>query len=226
MKKSKIIKFGKIKSEFYDLKPMKSSIPQWYKDAPTYIENQNMWNKYGLKQCVPFLDTLTTGYLVPLPVDVYVETKADGDPFFSWADSTFETIIHRPEPHPFPPILPGFSDMKLLWALPLAIELPKGYSALFTHPLNRFDLPFYTLSGIVDSFKMYGGNVPFLFKQGFEGIIPAGTPILQIIPFKTENWKREETPSLVQESLIIRQRSRNVLSHFYKTNFWNRKTYE
>ena len=32
------------------------------------------------------------------------------------------------------------------------------------------------------------GNVPFFIKSGFEGVIPAGTPIAQLIPIKREKW--------------------------------------
>lgn len=31
-----------------------------------------------------------------------------------------------------------------------AIEAPPGHSVLFTHPLNRYDLPLITLAGLVD----------------------------------------------------------------------------
>ena len=31
------------------------------------------------------------------------------------------------------------------------IEAPQGYSLLFTHPVNRTDLPFTTITGLVDS---------------------------------------------------------------------------
>ena len=53
-------------------------------------------------------------------------------------------------------------------------------------PINRFDLPFLSISGFIDC--NYGfslaGNMPFFIKKGFEGVIPAGTPYMQIIPIK------------------------------------------
>jgi hypothetical protein len=69
------------------------------------------------------------------------------------------------------------------------IQPPKGYGALLTHPINRYDLPFSTTSGYVD-FDEYPlpGNVSFHVKDNFEGVIPAGTPLMSIIPIKREAW--------------------------------------
>lgn len=225
-KKLPVIKYEKTYPEFYDLKPIKSTIPQWYKDAPKWIEEQTVWNRSGLKQCVPFLDAFTTGYMIPLPVDVYVENTEDGFKYFSWANSDYTVVHHRANKDHFPPILPGFSEMRVVWIIPMSIEIPKGYSALFTHPLNRFDLPFVTLSGVVDEFKMYNGGIPFLIKEDFEGVIPAGTPIAQILPFKTESWTSASMEGLNREAEIIKKRSRNSLTSLYKTQFWKRKTYD
>lgn len=225
-KKTPVIKYEKSYPEFYDLQPIKTVIPQWYKEAPKWIEGQSIWNRSGLKQCIPFLDSFLTGYMIPLPVDVYVETTTDHLKYFSWANSEYTIVHHRENEQYFPPVLPGFSEMQVVWIIPMSIEIPIGYSALFTHPLNRFDLPFVTLSGVVDDFKMYNGGIPFLIRNDFEGVIPAGTPIAQILPFKTENWKSQVKNGLNQEAEIIKRRSRNTLSNFYKHNFWKKRTYE
>ena len=224
-KKINQLKFEKSCPEYYDLQPMRSSIPMWYKDAPNYNEGQGFWNRNGLKQCIPFLDSLTTGYMIPLPVDVLVENMENGEKYLSWSDKEVEIILFRGSEGAFPPILPGFSTLKVVWKMPMSLELPKGYSMLLTHPLNRFDLPFFTLSGIVDDFKMYSGNIPFIIRDDFEGVIKTGTPIVQILPFKRENWERKNTTGLNEESSIIRKRSSNVIGGFYKHTFWNKKTY-
>ena len=58
--------------------------------------------------------------------------------------------------------------------------------------MNRFDLPFYTMSGIVES-DIWGLPVftAFFLQKDFIGVIPKGTPIFQIIPFKRDDWERE-----------------------------------
>jgi hypothetical protein len=45
----------------------------------------------------------------------------------------------------------GFYPLEYTWDPNVSFSVPKGYSILITHPLNRNDLPFYTLSGIIDT---------------------------------------------------------------------------
>jgi hypothetical protein len=97
---------------------------------------------------------------------------------------------------------------------------------MISHPANRFDLPFTTLSGIVDSdTALHEGNLPFFIKEGFEGLIPKGTPIFQIIPFKRENWKSEIDRDISIEANKNAFSAGSVLFGWYKSKVWKRKTY-
>jgi len=223
-KKVKIIKFEKFLPEFLDLQSSKPNIPKWYKDLPEY-NGPDIWIDKSIKFCMPFLDSLTSGYMIPLQVDVHVK-QIDGNPLFTWGNGNLEIVHIRSEKDAFIPVPPGYSLLKPAWKLPLALELPKGYSMLVTHPLNRFDLPFITVSAIIDDFKQPNGSMPFMIKKGFEGLIEAGTPIAQIIPFKRENWKKENSPGLKEASLVNGFRSIGSLRGWYKHTFWKRKTYE
>jgi hypothetical protein len=65
------------------------------------------------------------------------------------------------------------------------IELEEGYSLFATHPVNRADLPFRLLTGLVDSDRF--SDVGILFPAvwvdpGFNGVLPAGTPVAQCFP--------------------------------------------
>jgi len=224
MKNVKILKFEKINPIFIDLQSSKSYIPKWYKDLSEY-NGPNIWTDKSIKFCVPFLDSLMNGYMIPLQVDVHVQ-QVNGLPKFTWGNGDLPIIDIRRDTDAFIPVPPGYSTVKPTWQIPLALELPKGYSMLLTHPLNRFDLPFITLSAIIDDFKLPSGSLPFMIKEGFEGLIEAGTPIAQIIPFKRENWKKENSPGLNEASLINRLKSRSSLRGGYKHAFWKRKTYE
>lgn len=65
------------------------------------------------------------------------------------------------------------------------VELPRGWSLLTTHPLNRDDLPFRTLTGFVDADRFH--QVGLLFPARWldpetPRTLPRGTPIAQCIP--------------------------------------------
>ena len=85
-----------------------------------------------------------------------------------------------------------------MWSFDFSLKTPKGYSVLFCHPLNRFELPFQTFSGVVETDEYnQGTHFPFYIKKLNVGeiiIIKKGTPIVQIIPFKRENWKIMHMP--------------------------------
>jgi len=76
------------------------------------------------------------------------------------------------------------------WHNPWGIKTPPGYSCLFVQPLHRESV-FTIMPGIVDT-DTYNNpvNFPFVLNDTkFQGIIPAGTPIAQVIPFKRDSWR-------------------------------------
>jgi hypothetical protein len=173
------------------LVPAISKIPKWYKDSPTWEKGEMTTYPQGgvnssVKACMPFLQALSTGYLLTTPVDLIVK-HVDGAPFVTWKVAAESTVSSRdPGAHDFVPVPSGHFDINFVWAIHTAFRVPIGYSLVFTHPLNRFDLPFTTLSGVIDGgFSMpWAAKIPFFLKNDFEGIIPMGTPYAQIIPFK------------------------------------------
>jgi hypothetical protein len=57
--------------------------------------------------------------------------------------------------------------------------------------VNRADLPFTTLTGLVDSDLYVDSLVHFPARwhdQNFNGVVPKGTPVAQCIAIKRENW--------------------------------------
>ena len=71
------------------------------------------------------------------------------------------------------------------------IELPPGYSLLVTHPINRPDLPFVSLTGLVDAGRYRDNYINFPARWSdpdFKGVLPKGTPVVQCVPIKREAW--------------------------------------
>ena len=81
------------------------------------------------------------------------------------------------------------------------------------------------MSGIIDSDKYSSpGNLPFFIKEGFTGMIPAGTPYLQIVPIKRSSWKmvldNGKNDNMIYENHKLREPGRS-----YKVRLWQKKEY-
>jgi hypothetical protein len=235
-KNKNIFKYVPTTDGTQDLVPAKNHIPQWFKDIKPYGPSNLQWDQTGrikknVKSCIPFLDTFTCGYTVELWCDVYIDI-ASKERSIRWGAGA--GVVQIPPVHVrdakdhMVPTPQGYDDIShYVWILPYAFKTPPGYSSFISHPLNRYDLPFISLSGIVDTDKiMHGGNVPFFLRKDFSGVIKRGTPILQILPFKRENWTSEKDLLLKSEDQEERARANNVLFGHYKDNKWSKKKYE
>lgn len=217
--------------------PSYLKIPSWYKKSSKFTDGRSkpfiqrdnptlQFSNKGVKNCVPFLDSLTAGYMAELWQDIQVVRTKQG-PEISWPVDPAPVSGRSQAGLDTFPSPKGTSPTQFVWLSPFMIQTPPGYSVLITHPFNRFDLPFTTLSAIVDSDSIMGsGHIPFYLDEDFEGIIETGTPIFQIIPFKRESWKSEEDSSLNDKSDKNRWLALRRSSGFYRDNYWRRKSYE
>lgn len=210
--------------------PSSAFLPDWYKKTESYIHGYKKPTGDGttsgtIKRCMPVFDALTAGYIITLPADVFV-TQKDESPWYEW--SFFGLVQFHPVEqaleHPGRNGLPAYPK----WVNPWAIETPKGYSVLFTQPMHR-ESPFKILDGIVDTDTYKAPvNFPFVLTDPkFEGLIPQGTPIAQIIPIKRESWNMElgtERDFLSQISVTNKLRTKFFDS--YRNQFWTKKEYK
>ena len=173
-----------------------SGLPGWVKEMPAQAFNAVLSRDHDtVKRCPPFIDAMTSGFLIPLIWDVKVE---NGE--FIW---DYELPPGGESGFVRSPI--GFHDASQVTGTPLfdadrylikfhnlwTIEAPDGYSLLFTHPVNRFDLPFTTLTGLVDCDRYHDAWIHFPARwhdASFNGVLPKGTPVAQCFPVKRENW--------------------------------------
>lgn len=187
--------------------PASRLVPDWYKEMPLDVKcpvtgatgHSRGKDHLTIKSCVPFLDSLTAGYIIRLPCDVIV-TKTPEGPYFEWASfNVFEA--HGEEQIKGMPV--RLTNFQGKWNIPWYMKLPKGYSVLFKacryHTLKNREtgadtgesIPFIAHEGIIDADHYINPvNSPFDWVDPeFEGVIPKGTPIVQVIPFKREKWK-------------------------------------
>ena len=204
-------------------KPSVNFIPEWWKKQDLKAGTE-MFNDLSFKACVPFLDSLISGYMIYTHQDIVVSQDNKGNPVLSWPIGPDPAVIRSVYQNL--PVPAGHSDSHFAWKITFGFELPKKYSILITHPLNRFDLPFTTVSGIVDEGVPWGGTFTFWIKENFEGVIPKGTPIAQMIPFKGENWKSEKADYLIEYAKIKAHDRMTIISGYYKKFIHRKKKFE
>lgn len=211
-------------------KPAKSYFPTWLKKIPYFINDKMVIDDNGanlsVKACAPFLDTFISGYIQETWCDIYISVK---DNAFSYRYAQGPDIMeHRAASSQFYPNTEVFFQQEFTWKQPWIPQLPDGYSMLYTQPFNRYELPFLNLTAIIDNDRYYMERItnhPFFIKNNFEGIIPKGTPYMQMIPIKRDEWQSEikefdETLSL--KVLKVRQ----FFMGGYKKLFWQKKSYK
>jgi hypothetical protein len=67
----------------------------------------------------------------------------------------------------------------------------------------------------------------FFLKRNFRGVIPKGTPIFQMIPFKRDNWELEVDSSqeTIDEHWFRGENRRSMLYGYYKKTAWRKKIF-
>jgi hypothetical protein len=222
--------------------PTKHNMPAWWKDATLWWLNEDgdpiiaSYNKddeeeksLGFKACPALLDIFSTGYVLKTPADIMF-VQYEKQPFVI-IDKKFKEFCESRSDMPQFPIPYGYSKKHFHWWPNWGIELPEGYSALVTHPLNRYDLPFLTVNGIIDSDRYtMPGLTPFFLREGFSGLIPKGTPFAQVIPIKREDWKSEmiyyNLDEMYNRHTSIVDKYRVKFGGIYKRKTWVKKDYE
>lgn len=228
--------------------PIKLNIPEWFKKLEHGKKHDEMVHVKTIKGCVPFLETLTNGYLLRVPVDYIIKhgtTKNDeGKPVLSMATSLDASEEHNlwdryglninvAPPHN-PKQLEGSPWVEQNKNLPFPkimnpwrIKTPPGYSCLFLPPMNNEEQDFFSIiPGIVhtDSHTLEI-NFPIrinMEKYGYTELnIAKGTPYVQIIPFKRDSWKMKIKP-LTTEQMKSKKIWHTSFLHNYKNRIFNK----
>ena len=173
-----------------DPKPSNDCFPSWIKDLR---KEKLVDNKLNVSDCLPAIEAMLQGIIIEFPVTM-----------------TFEYLGNHPKlgkmiacDHKGYPIIGGhefsqykgaeFQDLHVVKVgLPWVIEVPKGYSCLFTAPFNRSgNAEAFCISGVVRCDRYYNMvSVPLaipLKKKGDVVSVERGRPFVQIIPVKREN---------------------------------------
>lgn len=228
--------------------PTKLNIPEWYKKLEHSVLNKT------IKGCIPFLDTLTSGYLLKIPQDFHirhnVNNKNEKGEIFKDSFQTFGLHDHLQslhakcinlnsgiDIHPIKqvegsPFIEKNKNLPFYKILnPWKIKTPKGYSCLFVPPLNNSDDRFSIIPGIVDTDTFPNEiNFPIIINGDkytvLEHTIKKGTPYVQIIPFKRDSWKMTFKSRNQKELQNSRLFYGLKVLNIYKEKYWIKKLWK
>jgi hypothetical protein len=224
--------------------PTKLNIPEWFKKLEHTVENRT------IKGCMPFLDSLTVGYLLKTPQDFNVKHNVDNKYNLKDSFQTFglynrsQTLheksinlnsgfdVHNLKQVEGSPFIEKNKNLPFYKILnPWKIKTPKGYSCLFVPPLNNADDRFSIIPGIVDTDTFPNEiNFPIIINGDkypvLETTIKKGTPYIQIIPFKRDSWKMTVKPRKQKEIQNSRLFYGLKILNIYKDKYWNKKSWK
>ena len=203
----KIIEFKTDVAGLHKVAPVKPAsyfIPQWFKDMSDFIEMPgnndkppNYFGKVGdtakklhggtVKRCPAIIDLISGGYIIPMWSDFLLQN--DGT-LLEWDNKNFPYGI---EFHNNSQIYNWKLDKKdfkegVKFSNPWRIYTPPGYSVMFLAPYYQFEKRFTVLSGIVETDSYHAINFPTLIHTQKDIIIERGTPFIQVIPFKRDDF--------------------------------------
>lgn len=233
---SKKIIFTKVNdlvSDEYFPKPSSKMVPEWYKNIKSYSTENGLpdLDEYGIpvatsKKCMPVFDATTAGYLITTYCDLWIKRNNKGGIDYI-TSSSINIEGHSVEQAPNHPDRNGHMFYPK-WINPWSIKTEKGYSCLFLPPMHQENKYFSIFPGIVDTDNYFSPvNFPFVLKDiSFEGLVPAGTPMAQVIPFKRDSWSMKEgSQKELDEVKSINLKLSGKFLNRYKTMFWNKKEY-
>lgn len=174
--------------------------PEWWKKQKVRVDHRGRMAQ-TIRSCPSMQDWLTMGYYILATEDIHVMNGPDWD----WPDdgekfSTSPTANHYSQSHPSAQLQDSVEYMGAQGPVKDAFKItsnwnmitPEGYSVLFLDPFMFSNKYFACWQGVIDSdrFNINMDNAQIIFypKVNHSFTIEAGTPLVQIFPFKREEW--------------------------------------
>ena len=212
-----------------------SKIPDWWKKQLSYFKNdKNIINGSQLltiKKCAAIFDSMSIGYYLLAPSDISIDATGEVVKIeipAGIAHMVKEFISrHSNEQIDNYPIDDSYHKDVIRIHPQWVVKTKRGFSCLFINPMNYSNNSILAIPGVIDTDSyLSDGFLSFFIKKGFKGIIPQGTPLIQVIPFKRQNWIHS---ILLDGSDIIKKQRlaiRSTYQNGYKNKFWFRKNFK
>lgn len=224
------------------------SVPKEWKNLPKVIDHsENVLSAGNImadilpdltsktrRMCPAINDSFNFGYVIYCPVDIFIDSTDENSLIVQEAIdisppniySMAHPIIEQKEVIDYAKS-DFYHDHLLKIFTTFSVRTDPGYSCWFTAPISHPNLAVRAIDGIVDTDVFPADHpIPFLVKKNFKSILPAGTPILQIIPFKREDFYMVDDCTFdFNEAEKRTVKIKSMFKNSYKKNFWKRKKF-
>lgn len=182
----------------------KNFLPDWIKkvkfNVPKKDSDTKMYPGQTVRACMPFMDAMSLGWVMPVPFDIYFEVEDYG----KQVNYEFKNQINVSSGNIIPPIeahnqsQAGMNNLYanapiLKFVNPWKITTRSGYSTMFINPVNQGKSYIECFAGLVDTDK-YNNQINFPFRvlnpdglEKYNFMIKAGQPIVQFFPVKRKD---------------------------------------
>ena len=173
--------------------------PEWWKKMKIRIDHRGRMTQ-TIRSCPAMQDWLTMGYYIIATRDIPVRNGVE----WNWPDGSQEMQVDEntyevSQSHPSAQLadtIQYVDDSPVKDAFKISshwnMKTPPGYSVLFIDPFLFQNKYFAVWQGVIDTdgfnVGVDNGQIIFYPRVDHSFIIPAGTPILQVLPFRREEW--------------------------------------
>ncbi len=206
-------------------KPASRVIPEEYKKLKRFTDGN--LHAPTVKTCMPFLDSMSMGYIIPFDQDYVVDPVENDFSVTPASKEQGEFGFHNQTQLPKEwHKTTGENAGKFInkWL----IKTPPGYSCLFIHPMNRLEERWKIIEGVVDTDNYVNIiNFPFILKKrDKQFLIKKGEPMVQVVPFKRESftmWSGFYMEKLHSKTINLLN---SEWMDRYKKMFWKKKSFK
>lgn len=230
-------------AKLFPPKPAKMNLPDWYKNLAVAMDNQELTaisllqnglpkTIFSIKKCIPVLDYMTTGYTLFNTSEILFSNTKDENEINSyfWVTPSNEDNIVGNHPHEQCPV--SFNNHKYNYVKIFSkwlIKTPKGYSCLIMQPFYGLEdkITFFPAIVDTDTYDRPIGLIGYLNKDLQHIKFHVGMPLVNIFPFKRENWNLHISDvKNNHEKSHFTMRRKNYFSDVYRKFFWSKKRFD
>jgi hypothetical protein len=177
--------------------PAFKNMPDWFKKIPTTMgaKHRDHFGAHGqtAKKCMPLVDAMSVGFIIPLFGDVNIRTNSDGSLIDASTNPYGRVVEFHGKEQLGGKTSPTYPGDAIKFVNRWFIKTAPGYSTLFIPPINHIEPRFTCLGGLVDTDKYPRPiNFPAIWHlKDYDDILPAGTPLVTCIPIRRSDMPRE-----------------------------------